>query len=62
MLCCFIFHFRTVGSPLEVKQISEPSDEEVSAVHKRYTDLLVQLFEDNKAKFRVPPDKHIKFV
>lgn len=50
-----------VGKPIEVKQISQPSQEEVDKLHQHYIDELCKLFEAHKLKYNVPEDQHLEF-
>ncbi|XP_042150127.1 2-acylglycerol O-acyltransferase 2-A-like [Ixodes scapularis] len=43
-----------VGAPLEVAKIEDPSDEEVDALHEKYTIALSRLFEDHKDLYAAP--------
>ncbi|EEC15843.1 diacylglycerol O-acyltransferase, putative [Ixodes scapularis] len=43
-----------VGAPLEVAKIDDPSDEEVDALHEKYTIALSRLFEDHKDLYAAP--------
>ncbi|MGH0185116.1 UNVERIFIED_CONTAM: hypothetical protein FKN15_017057 [Acipenser sinensis] len=53
---------RHVGKPLRVERNEKPSAEEVDAMHERYLEELCKLFEEHKAKYGVPEDKHLRFV
>ena len=40
-----------MGTPIAVEKNENPSVEEVEALHKKYIDSLVQIFEENKCRF-----------
>lgn len=40
-----------VGAPIETDQNHTPSDKEIEAVHTKFMDALVKLFEDHKQKY-----------
>nr|XP_004656320.2 2-acylglycerol O-acyltransferase 2 [Jaculus jaculus] len=50
-----------VGKPIEVKQTSMPTEEEVDRLHQRYINELCNLFETHKLKFNIPADQHLEF-
>ncbi|KAM4845487.1 2-acylglycerol O-acyltransferase 2 [Thomomys bottae] len=50
-----------VGKPIEVQQILNPSEEEVSQLHQKYIKELCNLFEAHKLKFNIPADQHLEF-
>lgn len=54
--------FTVVGKPLRVERNEKPSAEEVDAMHEKYLEELCKLFEEHKAKYGVPEDKHLSFV
>jgi hypothetical protein len=56
---CFV---NAVGAPIEVEKNTSPSQEELDALHTRYIDALVQLFEENKEKYGVPKEAKLEFV
>lgn len=39
-----------------------PSEEEVDQVHQKYLNELCKLFEEHKAKYNIPEDKHLEFI
>ncbi|KAF6026873.1 MOGAT2 [Bugula neritina] len=51
-----------VGEPLEVKQNSDPSNEEINELHIKYVLALQNLFEANKKEFGVSEFHHLKFI
>lgn len=54
--CYFVF---TVGKPIPVKQTSNPTQEEIDALHQIYLKSLQELFEENKAKYGIPEHKSL---
>ncbi|XP_042332466.1 2-acylglycerol O-acyltransferase 2-like isoform X2 [Sceloporus undulatus] len=48
-----------VGAPILVPKTPHPSREAIDELHAAYLRKLVQLFEENKAKYGVPEDKHL---
>ncbi|KFQ36855.1 PREDICTED: 2-acylglycerol O-acyltransferase 2 [Merops nubicus] len=51
-----------VGKPIPVQRKHRPSVEEVDQVHQKYLNELSKLFEDHKAKYNIPEDKHLEFI
>ncbi|XP_042545066.1 2-acylglycerol O-acyltransferase 2 [Dipodomys spectabilis] len=51
-----------VGKPIEVQQIMNPSEEEVSQLHQKYIKELCNLFEAHKLKFNIPADQHLEII
>ncbi|KAJ8416594.1 hypothetical protein AAFF_G00324720 [Aldrovandia affinis] len=51
-----------VGRPIPVVQTPSPSREDIDALHNLYMEGLTQLFEDHKANYGIPEDKHLKFI
>ncbi|XP_059677275.1 2-acylglycerol O-acyltransferase 2 [Gavia stellata] len=51
-----------VGKPIPVQRKCRPSEEEVDQVHQKYLNELCKLFEEHKAKYNVPEDKHLEFI
>jgi len=52
--------YTVVGKPIQVEQCSDPTPEQVTALHEKYMQGLVDLFEDNKLKYGIPEDTHLK--
>ncbi|XP_036987411.2 2-acylglycerol O-acyltransferase 2 [Artibeus jamaicensis] len=50
-----------VGKPIEVQQVTQPSQEQVDELHRHYMDELCKLFEAHKLKYNVPTDQHLEF-
>ncbi|XP_036894291.1 2-acylglycerol O-acyltransferase 2 [Sturnira hondurensis] len=50
-----------VGKPIEVQQVTQPSQEQVDELHQHYMDELCKLFEAHKLKYNVPEDQHLEF-
>ncbi|KAM6386326.1 2-acylglycerol O-acyltransferase 2 [Alca torda] len=51
-----------VGKPIPVQRKHRPSEEEVDQVHQKYLNELSKLFEEHKAKYNIPEDKHLEFI
>ncbi|KAM6145271.1 2-acylglycerol O-acyltransferase 2 [Phoenicopterus ruber ruber] len=51
-----------VGKPIPVERKQRPSEEEVDRVHQNYLNELCKLFEEHKAKYNIPEDKHLEFI
>ncbi|NXT33785.1 MOGT2 acyltransferase, partial [Pelecanoides urinatrix] len=51
-----------VGKPIPVQKKNRPSEEEVDQVHQKYLNELCKLFEEHKAKYNIPEDRHLEFI
>ncbi|NXS74576.1 MOGT2 acyltransferase, partial [Pandion haliaetus] len=51
-----------VGKPIPVLRKHRPSEEEVDHVHQKYLNELCKLFEEHKAKYNIPEDRHLEFI
>ncbi|KFW09398.1 2-acylglycerol O-acyltransferase 2 [Fulmarus glacialis] len=51
-----------VGKPIPVQKKHRPSEEEVDQVHQKYLNELCKLFEEHKAKYNIPEDRHLEFI
>ncbi|XP_063298524.1 2-acylglycerol O-acyltransferase 1 isoform X1 [Pelobates fuscus] len=51
-----------VGRPIPVTQVSNPTEEDIEALHKRYLSALQELFEENKEKYGIPEHKSLIFT
>uniref|UniRef100_A0A8D0T0T0 Acyltransferase n=1 Tax=Sus scrofa TaxID=9823 RepID=A0A8D0T0T0_PIG len=51
-----------VGAPIPVQRIQRPSREQVGALHAIYVERLTQLFEEHKARYGVPADRHLLLI
>lgn len=54
--------FFPVGKPIPVQKKYRPSEEEVDEVHQKYLNELCKLFEEHKAKYNIPEDRHLEFI
>ncbi|NWI31591.1 MOGT2 acyltransferase, partial [Sula dactylatra] len=54
--------FTVVGKPIPVQRKHRPSEEEVDRVHQKYLNELCKLFEEHKAKYNIPEDRHLEFI
>ena len=46
----------SVGSPIHVEKVTNPSDEQIETLHAEYIEGLKRLFEENRNKYGVPRD------
>ncbi|KAG7323527.1 hypothetical protein KOW79_013229 [Hemibagrus wyckioides] len=51
-----------VGRPILVDLNPCPTKEDIESLHQRYMEGLTQLFEENKEKYGIDKDKHLKFI
>ncbi|XP_062992555.1 2-acylglycerol O-acyltransferase 2-B-like [Elgaria multicarinata webbii] len=51
-----------VGAPIPVPKTPHPSREAIDELHKTYLDKLTQLFEETKAKYGLPEEKHLQLI
>jgi 2-acylglycerol O-acyltransferase 2 len=51
-----------VGAPIIVEKQSRPSQLEVDALHQRYCDALIELFEKHKSDYGLPADAHLNIL
>ncbi|KAF4078364.1 hypothetical protein AMELA_G00198400 [Ameiurus melas] len=51
-----------VGRPIAVDLNPCPTKEDIDCLHQRYMKGLTQLFEENKEKYGIDKDKHLKFI
>ena len=42
---------KTVGKPIDVTKVTEPSEQQLTELHEKYIQSLKDLFEENKSKF-----------
>ncbi|XP_010022611.1 PREDICTED: 2-acylglycerol O-acyltransferase 2 [Nestor notabilis] len=54
--------YTVVGKPIPVQRNYKPSEEEVERVHEKYVKELTKLFEEHKAKYNIPEDRHLEFI
>ncbi|NXW08811.1 MOGT2 acyltransferase, partial [Fregetta grallaria] len=54
--------YTVVGKPIPVQRKHSPSNEEVDQVHQKYLTELYKLFEEHKAKYNIPEDRHLEFI
>ncbi|OPJ71439.1 2-acylglycerol O-acyltransferase 2 [Patagioenas fasciata] len=54
--------YTVVGKPIPVQKKYRPSEEEVAEVHQKYLNELCKLFEEHKAKYNIPEDRHLEFI
>ena len=46
----------SVGSPIHVKRVTSPSDEQIDQLHTQYSMEIRRLFENNRNKYGVPSE------
>uniref|UniRef100_A0A8C3FP87 Acyltransferase n=1 Tax=Chrysemys picta bellii TaxID=8478 RepID=A0A8C3FP87_CHRPI len=51
-----------VGAPILVPRTPCPSREAIDRLHATYLEQLIALFEENKTKYGVPPEKHLNLI
>uniref|UniRef100_A0A8C5RV22 Acyltransferase n=1 Tax=Laticauda laticaudata TaxID=8630 RepID=A0A8C5RV22_LATLA len=51
--------YTVVGAPITVPKMPHPSREAIDELHETYLEKLTQLFEEQKAKYGLPQDKHL---
>ncbi|KAK2497483.1 hypothetical protein MC885_001235 [Smutsia gigantea] len=51
-----------VGAPIPVQRNPRPSRAQVAELHALYVERLTQLFEEHKARYGVPEDRHLLFT
>ncbi|KAG9269425.1 2-acylglycerol O-acyltransferase 2-A [Astyanax mexicanus] len=51
-----------VGRPIPVVQNPSPTKEDIDTLHKLYIEGLTKVFEENKEKYGIGDDKHLKFT
>jgi len=56
-LCMFV-----VGSPLEVRQVVSPTEDQINAVQQQYIDHLISLFEAHKSDYGISHEQHLVIV
>ena len=52
----------SVGRPMDVTLMAEPTDKEVDDLHSAYVRRLEELFEANKLKYGVSEDQHLSVL
>ena len=63
--CCIFsaFHFiSTVGSPIPVEKIQNPSKETIDKLHSRYIEDVKKLYEKNKEQYRPTKKSELMIV
>jgi hypothetical protein len=51
-----------VGSPIHVEAVANPSKEQVNALHERYVQALVDLYEEHKDVYFKDRIREMRFV
>lgn len=46
-----------MGPPIEVERVQNPTDEQISGLHEKFTKHLIKLFEQEKHKYVQNPEK-----
>lgn len=60
-LTSFLSYLFAVGSPIAVKQSSNPTAEEIEQLHQTYLQELKTLFEEHKGKYGIPQHETLVF-
>ena len=58
-LCIYLI---SVGKPIDVEKVAEPSQEDIDTLHDKYVKALVDLFEENKTKYGLDESVHLNFI
>ncbi|XP_072330633.1 2-acylglycerol O-acyltransferase 1-like isoform X1 [Scyliorhinus torazame] len=53
--------YTIVGKPIIVQQNNAPSNEEIDAIHRKYIDALVKLFEEHKVQYGIQEKDRLLF-
>ncbi|PAV81771.1 hypothetical protein WR25_17512 [Diploscapter pachys] len=48
-----------VGKPIHVDRVADPSPDQIDALHSAYCEALVDLFEEHKSHYGIPPHVHL---
>nr|XP_006127338.1 2-acylglycerol O-acyltransferase 2-B-like [Pelodiscus sinensis] len=51
-----------VGAPIPVPRTPCPSRQDIDQLHATYLERLIALFEENKTKYGLPPEKHLNLI
>ena len=51
-----------VGSPMEVAEVVNPTEEQIDKVHRQYMDHLESLFEAHKLDYGISPTQHLNII
>ncbi|XP_053119924.1 2-acylglycerol O-acyltransferase 2-A-like isoform X2 [Hemicordylus capensis] len=54
--------YTVVGAPIPVPKTPHPSREAIDHLHETYLEKLTQLFEEHKAEYGLPPEKHLSLI
>lgn len=54
--------YTIVGSPIDVKQVANPTKEQIDELHEKYINELIQIFNENKAKYLTNKETTIQIV
>ena len=58
----FFYSTFTVGSPIPVRKVANPSQEEIDKLHSRYIEDLKQLYEKYKDKYHPTDSSELLIV
>jgi len=50
----------SVGAPIKVDKVNNPSPEEIEKFHLQYVKALEELFEKHKKNYGISEDKHLE--
>jgi hypothetical protein len=51
-----------VGSPMAVDQVTNPTEEQIDDVHRRYIEHLTAFFEAQKTTYGIAPEQHLNII
>ena len=56
------FFFFSVGAPLKVNRVENPTNEEVDNLHSQYVTALRELFDKHKKNYGIAEDEHLEII
>ena len=56
----YFFFSISVGAPLKVNKVENPTNEEVDNLHSRYVTALRELFDKHKKNYGIAEDEHLE--
>ena len=62
MYVCLHVCVYVVGSPLEIAQVVNPTEDQVDDIHQQYIDHLVLLFETHKSDYGISQEQHLSII
>ena len=58
----YFFFLISVGAPLKVNKVENPSKEEVDNLHSLYVTALRELFDKHKKNYGIAEDEHLEII